>query len=951
MLGQVRRVAQENFFTGFSGPLLALAGITIPQLVTGVGAIASAMGAGAQTFMGALSGALGGGVLESLLVGVAKSTEILNRAITPIVQAFTTLGVVGMDYMPRLATAIADAATGFNSLVQASAADGRLAAWIDGGIQSLKDLWSIGGSVVGIFGALNKAAEAGGAVSTLGGMAAALNGIETVMQGKVFQTTMTTLFSGAEAGAQGLLTALGPIGAAFEHGAPAMAEFLRLGGEIAGTFIGGVFTALSNPSFGAGLTTFMEGLQRGVADIVPLLPGLTGSFGLLLAVLGPIVETLGPSLVQVFTMFGTSLATVLTVLEPLMLAVAGSPVLLGLLIGAFAATAGASALLTAAGNVQRIMMAGWIVASGLVRAAMFLLSGQWFTLGLAAVKSGAQTAAVWAMYKLQALQGAAAFVVQSARVAAGWVVMSAAAVKSGVKTAAVWTGTVIASAASGAGKFLVSAGRVVGGWLLMSVQSLFHAGRMAAAWFIALGPVGWVIAAVVGLAAIIIANWDKISKWTKDMWEKHVKPVFDNLSKFITKNVPDAFEQGVKWIGEAWAGLQDLAKKPVKFVVDQVINKGLIDGLNGIGKLMGLKQMDHIKLPAGFSRGGVLPGYEARKRDTVLTPMRPGEGVLVPEVVRGAGRGFIDTLNAAGNRGIGAVRNLLSNGFHPGRAEGGLIHPIPGAAVSSGYGPRVGGVHNGIDFAAAPGTPVRAAGPGRVSMAGWSSGGGGNEVHVDHPNGLQTWYSHLSSFAVKLGDMVKAGTRVGGVGTTGNSTGNHLHYMVLKGGWPNYVNPAGYLEGGGDIPAGGAPWNPLGGLVDGLLGKFKEAFPGAGFIADLAIGAGKKILDGAVAFVTGQSGTDKNAKGSTMGVAPTVYDGGGWLENTGGPQLVQHNKTKPDAVLTYEELQMFKAAAKNNLAGGVSYSPTYQYLGEDPHEVMRRDKARAMDMFNALTPA
>ena len=97
--------------------------------------------------------------------------------------------------------------------------------------------------------------------------------------------------------------------------------------------------------------------------------------------------------------------------------------------------------------------------------------------------------------------------------------------------------------------------------------------------------------------------------------------------------------------------------------------------------------------------------------------------------------------------------------------------------------------------------------------------------------------------------------------------------------------------------------------------------------------------------VMGNGGTDK---GSTMGA--TVYDGGGWLENTGGPQIVQHNKSKPDAVLSHEQWETMRRIAENT-AAGMTYAPTYQFMGEDPETVMRRDKARAMDLFNALTPA
>jgi hypothetical protein len=171
-LGGVRRIAQENFFTGFADSLHSLADTLIPQLEVGVGAIATALGGGMRTFMGALEKSLGGGVLENLLMGIAKSTEILNGAITPIVESFTTLGVVGMKYMPQLAEFIVQIADKFNAFIQTAAANGDLDKWIQDGIQGFKDLWSIGESIVSIFGSLNKAAEAAGFASTLGTMAA-----------------------------------------------------------------------------------------------------------------------------------------------------------------------------------------------------------------------------------------------------------------------------------------------------------------------------------------------------------------------------------------------------------------------------------------------------------------------------------------------------------------------------------------------------------------------------------------------------------------------------------------------------------------------------------------------------------------------------------------------------------------------------------------------------------
>ena len=432
--------------------------------------------------------------------------------------------------------------------------------------------------------------------------------------------------------------------------------------------------------------------------------------------------------------------------------------------------------------------------------------------------------------------------------------------------------------------------------------------------------------------------FDGIGGAIKWVWETIIKPVFDALSNFMTKTIPDAFNGGVDLIKKAWDRLIDIAKMPVRFVINTVINDGLIGAFNTIaGILPGIDKLPRVALPDGFSRGGVLPGYEARKRDTVLTPMRPGEGVLVPEVVRAAGRGFIDVLNAAGNRGVGAVRQLLANGLlHPGRALGGLIHPLRASTVSQPFSAS----HNGIDFAAPRGTPIAAAGPGRVSSAGWSSYGGGNEIHIDHPNGLQTWYAHLSSFAVKLGQMVQAGQTIGGVGTTGNSTGNHLHYMVFKGGWPNFVNPAPYLDGGGEAGKG---WNPIAGIIDGLIGKFKEAFPAAGIMADIAIGVGRKLLTDVSDFITGGGGKD-NGIGETG--LPYLHDQGGVLHP--GLTTVLNATRKPEAILNSQQWadihQLAARGVRNSDEGGVHF---HGPVGWDPHRVAQEievEKRRSQTM-------
>jgi murein DD-endopeptidase MepM/ murein hydrolase activator NlpD len=119
----------------------------------------------------------------------------------------------------------------------------------------------------------------------------------------------------------------------------------------------------------------------------------------------------------------------------------------------------------------------------------------------------------------------------------------------------------------------------------------------------------------------------------------------------------------------------------------------------------------------------------------------------------------------------------------------GLVWPVHGT-LTSGFGPRWGRMHEGVDIAGGSGTPIAAAATGTVISAGWS-GGYGQLVVLDHGNGLSTAYAHLSSIAVSAGQTVPQGSVVGGMGTTGSSTGVHLHFEVRVNGAA--VDPLGYL--------------------------------------------------------------------------------------------------------------------------------------------------------------
>jgi murein DD-endopeptidase MepM/ murein hydrolase activator NlpD len=145
----------------------------------------------------------------------------------------------------------------------------------------------------------------------------------------------------------------------------------------------------------------------------------------------------------------------------------------------------------------------------------------------------------------------------------------------------------------------------------------------------------------------------------------------------------------------------------------------------------------------------------------------------------------------------------------PGAAEPQLA--LPEGRISSRFGwrtdPLTGGsrFHNGVDIAAAYGTDVPSAGAGRVVFAG-VQGGYGQTVVLEHDGGVQTRYAHLSHVAVTAGAQVDRGTPVGRVGTSGRSTGAHLHFEVLEAGRPVDPVRAAEVTDGLKITAGAADY-------------------------------------------------------------------------------------------------------------------------------------------------
>ncbi len=152
--------------------------------------------------------------------------------------------------------------------------------------------------------------------------------------------------------------------------------------------------------------------------------------------------------------------------------------------------------------------------------------------------------------------------------------------------------------------------------------------------------------------------------------------------------------------------------------------------------------------------------------------------------------------------GLSLVGRLIGNGQRLRQAVGDLPlrKPLSGeSSLSSPFGPRLDpftrglALHTGLDFKAEYGEPARATAPGVVTEAEWA-GGYGNMVELTHGHGLATRFGHLARIVVRPGQRVAAGDVIGYVGSTGRSTGAHLHYETRIDGEP--VDPQRFLEAG-----------------------------------------------------------------------------------------------------------------------------------------------------------
>lgn len=235
------------------------------------------------------------------------------------------------------------------------------------------------------------------------------------------------------------------------------------------------------------------------------------------------------------------------------------------------------------------------------------------------------------------------------------------------------------------------------------------------------------------------------------------------------KSQPGAAEALTPAINRALAAQDANPARRVEAV--RIGQEQLLDAADTFAK----SRADRLRL--AFRMAGLTPGAYMPERGSLGGPLIESKDPRALAAVLDVDEGFADRIQHAAKdisdtRGLSAAASNLP-----------FARPTASASKSSGFGVRFDpfthrpALHSGLDFAGAAMTPIEATGPGVVSFTGVRSGYG-NTIEIDHGRGLKTRYAHLNAIAVRPGQRVAVGQRIGGMGSTGRSTGTHLHYEV-----------------------------------------------------------------------------------------------------------------------------------------------------------------------------
>jgi hypothetical protein len=520
-LSDIRKAVQDSLFEGMADPLRDLKGL-LPPIKSGLVGAAAGIRNMTKAWIKMATSQQSIKDTGQITGNISKMFDNLKPSLANFGQAMRDITVVGSTFLPALGNAVSNVTAKFAAWASSARESGRLDQIIQNAIDKIKQLGRIIADVT--VGLKNIFKSMSGGREFLDIIESATQSFREWSQDKGTQETLRRLANVMRTVAQ------------------AARELFSQAFKSAGAILKDLEPFLLTLARGIG--TFIAGAIRAVT---PLLQGLARWFSENRMVLVPLILALA-TFVTTFKLMVTVAKSIQSVKEGF-LAIKAATIILGeagTAVGAF--------------SKKVITSMGEAVASAWAASGRFI--GTWATIGAEAVKQAAITSAAWISSAAKSAAFTARYyAIMAAEALKNWVKMTAAAVANAVKITATWIANLARMVAATIAQMAVAVAAWVANWVRMAAVALAQAARMAAAWLIAMGPIGIIIAAIIALVALVIANWDSIVSVIKTAW--------DAIWKFIS--------DVITWIVARFNDIWEAVKKVIQWFID--MGQGIIDGI------------------------------------------------------------------------------------------------------------------------------------------------------------------------------------------------------------------------------------------------------------------------------------------------------------------------------------------------------------------------------------